>query len=269
VDTVGGVEVELTHARGETDDHLWAWLPAHRAICAGDFFIWAFPNAGNPQKVQRYPLEWAAALRAMAERGAELFIPAHGLPIAGAARIRRVLEETAGALETLVRDTLDCMNSGLTLEQTLGEVRVDPELLLRPYLRSTYDEPEFVVRNIWRLYGGWYDGDPARLKPPTRAAVAREIAAITGGASALIERARARAEEGDLRLACELVELAVAAEPESKAAHQARYELYRARRKLESSLMSKGIFGNAAKDSFRIAHPGEPWPHTADERLRM
>ena len=22
-----------------------------------------------------------------------------------------------------------------------------------------------IVRNIWRLYGGWYDGNPARLKP--------------------------------------------------------------------------------------------------------
>ncbi len=79
------LDFELHHAKGETDDHSWAWLPQHKAICAGDFFIWVFPNAGNPQKVQRYPLEWAAALREMAARGAELLLPAHGLPIAGAA----------------------------------------------------------------------------------------------------------------------------------------------------------------------------------------
>ena len=41
-------------------------MPEQRAICAGDFLIWAFPNAGNPQKVQRYPREWVDALRAMA-----------------------------------------------------------------------------------------------------------------------------------------------------------------------------------------------------------
>jgi glyoxylase-like metal-dependent hydrolase (beta-lactamase superfamily II) len=52
---VGGLAVELHHAKGETDDHTWAWVPKHKAICAGDFFIWNFPNAGNPQKVQRYP----------------------------------------------------------------------------------------------------------------------------------------------------------------------------------------------------------------------
>ncbi|MEQ1865979.1 MAG: MBL fold metallo-hydrolase, partial [Micropepsaceae bacterium] len=51
---VGGLKIELHHALGETDDHSWAWVPKHKAICAGDFFIWNFPNAGNPQKVQRY-----------------------------------------------------------------------------------------------------------------------------------------------------------------------------------------------------------------------
>jgi glyoxylase-like metal-dependent hydrolase (beta-lactamase superfamily II) len=99
---VGGVEIELRHAKGETDDHLYAWLPERRILCAGDFFIWNFPNAGNPQKVQRYPVEWAAALREMSALGAELFVPAHGLPIAGAARIARVLDEVAGALEQVV-----------------------------------------------------------------------------------------------------------------------------------------------------------------------
>ena len=80
--TVGGLKVELNHARGETDDHTWAWIPEHKTICAGDFFIWNLPNAGNPQKVQCYPLEWAHALRDMESRNAELFLPAHGLPIA-------------------------------------------------------------------------------------------------------------------------------------------------------------------------------------------
>lgn len=47
---VGGLAVELNHAKGETDDHTWAFVPKHKAICAGDFFIWNFPNAGNPQR---------------------------------------------------------------------------------------------------------------------------------------------------------------------------------------------------------------------------
>ncbi|HMI92603.1 MAG TPA: alkyl sulfatase dimerization domain-containing protein [Polyangiales bacterium] len=259
---VGELRVELRHAKGETDDHLWAWLPARKILCAGDFFIWNFPNAGNPQKVQRYPLEWAQALRAMAAQGAELFIPAHGLPIAGEARIQRVLVDVADTLEKLVEDTLALMNQGATLDTILHEVTVDPAALHKPYLRPLYDEPEFVVRNVFRLYGGWYDGNPARLKPPRDSELARELAALAGGAPQLVTRARALAEGGELRLACQLVELAVQAAPEDKDAHHARYEIYLARRRAESSLMAKGIYGTAAADSFRIAHPGEPSPIT-------
>ena len=127
--------------------------------------IWAFPNAGNPQKVQRYPAEWAAAMRAMAAKEAELFLPAHGLPIAGKERIKGVLTDVADALEFLVQETVSRMNEGMRLDDIVHEVKLDPAYLEKPFMQPTYDEPEFVVRNIWRLYGGWYDGNPAHLKP--------------------------------------------------------------------------------------------------------
>jgi len=245
----GELEIQLRHARGETDDHLWAWLPKHRAVCAGDFVIWVFPNAGNPQKVQRYPAEWARALRAMSAREPELLLPAHGLPIAGRERIGRVLDEMATVLEHLVGETLVRMNAGASLDTVLQEVRVPAELLERPYLRPVYDEPEFVIRNVWRLYGGWYDGNPAHLKPAPASVLARELAALAGGADVLWKRALERSEAGDLRVACQLVELAVQADPDDRDAHQARVDVYTRRRQEELSLMAKGIFGAAAQTS--------------------
>ena len=250
---VGGVEIELRHARGETDDHLWAWIPSTRTICAGDFFIWNFPNAGNPQKVQRYPAEWAVALREMAAMRAELFIPAHGLPIEGADRIAHVLIEVAGALESLVAQTLERMNAGEPLDQILNGVAVDPALLERPYMRPLYDEPEFVVRNIWRLYGGWYDGNPANLKPAPESKLARELCVLAGGAAALAKRAEELAEAEEWRLACHLIELAVQAVSDDRSLHGIRAELYARRRKRETSLMAKGIYGYAARTSEAIA----------------
>jgi alkyl sulfatase BDS1-like metallo-beta-lactamase superfamily hydrolase len=257
---VGGLDFELRHARGETDDHTWAWIPEHKAICAGDFFIWNFPNAGNPQKVQRYPVEWAAAMRDMAGMGAELFLPAHGLPIGGAKRIQRVLIEVAEALELLVSETLAMMNDGARLNDIIHTVKVDPEVLARPYLRPLYDEPEFVVRNLWRMYGGWYDGNPANLKPSTDTALGQELATLAGGASVLAARAQQLCEAGDLRLACHLVELATLAAPEDKEVHAVRAEVFQARRDSETSLMAKGIYGYAAGESLHKA--GIEDPHT-------
>jgi alkyl sulfatase BDS1-like metallo-beta-lactamase superfamily hydrolase len=244
----GGLDIELRHAKGETDDHTWSWIPRHKAICAGDFFIWNFPNAGNPQKVQRYPVEWARAMRDMACQGAELFLPAHGLPIAGAARIRKVLEEVADALEFLVRETLAMMNQGARLNDIIHSVKIDPAVLEKPYLRPMYDEPEFVIRNIWRLYGGWWDGNPANLKPAPDGALAAELAALAGGPLRLAERALELAAS-DMRLACHLAELAAQAEPANMRVHQVRAEVFQARRDLETSLMAKGIFGYVANES--------------------
>ena len=246
--SVGGLDIELNHAKGETDDHTWAWIPKHKAICAGDFFIWAFPNAGNPQKAQRYPKEWAAALREMASRDAELFLPAHGLPISGRNRIQSVLNDAAEVLETLVEHTINLMNQGASLNDIIHSVKVRAELLEKPYLAPTYDEPEFVVRNIWRLYGGWYEGNPAQLKPARDRAVAEELAHLAGGAVKLAKRAEALAES-DTRLACHLAEFAVQAEPDNKAIHALRAEVYQRRREGETSLMAKGIFGYAANQS--------------------
>ncbi|HVM54564.1 MAG TPA: alkyl sulfatase dimerization domain-containing protein [Acidimicrobiales bacterium] len=254
--SVGGLDMTLHHGRGETDDHTWTWIPSLRAITAGDFLIWAFPNAGNPQKVQRFPGEWARAMRDMAAMEPELYLPAHGLPVAGRDRITGVLDDVATALEGLVRDTLTLMNDGARLDQIVAEVRVPEALLAKPYLRPTYDEPEFVVRNIWRLYGGWWDGNPATLKPAPDAALASEIAALAGGALALAERGRALAAAGgdaNLRLACHLVEHAALAAPDDAAVHAARAEVYEARRTTELSLMSRGIYADAAAQSHKIS----------------
>jgi len=251
--TVGDRTFELHHARGETDDHVWGWMPNERWLFVGDFVTWVFPNAGNPQKVQRYPLEWAAALRDMAAREPEVLLPAHGLPIGGTERIVDVLTTIAGALEGIVADVIDMMNAGSTLDEIIHTVRVEPSLLERPYLKPLYDEPEFVVRNVWRQFGGWWDGAPSRLKPAADAALGAELASMAGGADAVAARAVALSEAGDHRLACHLADLAGWAAPDDPAVHGRRADVYLARRKHESSLMAKGIFAGAARESRAIA----------------
>mgnify|MGYP005989365267 FL=1 len=251
---VGGVSFEMHHAKGETDDHLWSWIPEHRAICVGDLVTWVFPNCGNPQKVQRYPLEWAQALREMMTYNADWMFPAHGLPVCGSARVNRVLDDLATALEVLTSATVEMMNAGESLDAIIHSVSVPDDLISRPWMQPVYDEPEFVVRNLWRLYGGWWDKNPANLKPAPEAVFAAEVVALAGGVDAMVARAHEVAAAGDLRLACQLIELAVQAEPESVHAHGARAEIYQVRRDGEFSLMAKGIFAGAVNESKALAN---------------
>ena len=252
--TVGDRTIELHHARGETDDHLWGWEPERKWAFVGDFVIWNFPNAGNPQKVQRFPIEWAAALRDMIAHGPELLLPAHGLPIEGRERIALVLGDIAGALERLVSEVVDMMNAGEVLDTIVHSVHVPDDVLAKPYLRPLYDEPEFVVRNIWRQFGGWWDGAPSRLKPApdadprggTGRPRRRGLGADRTGQRALRRR---RAPPG---LPPRRPRRA-GRRPQDPGVHAARAVVYRARRSAETSLMAKGIFAGAARDSEAVA----------------
>ncbi len=241
-----GLTFELHHARGETDDATWTWIPERRIIAPGDLFIWAAPNAGNPQKVQRYAGEWAVALREMAALGADTMIPGHGMPIFGAERISTALGDTAELLESLEAQALALMNAGATLDRVLHEVEMPKHLLAKPYLKPIYDHPQFILRNIWRLYGGWYDGEPDNLLPAPRAEQAREWVTLAGGLDHVLDRASALKSEGNLRLACHLVEFAVLSAPESTAAHDLRRDVYATRAALEESSMSRNILNHAS-----------------------
>jgi alkyl sulfatase BDS1-like metallo-beta-lactamase superfamily hydrolase len=244
----GELTFELRHGRGETDDATWAWVPERRLLFPGDLYIWAAPNAGNPQKVQRYAGEWAAALREMARLRPEALLPGHGMPIFGEARVQQALLDTAELLETIESQVIALMNTGTTLDRVLHEVRMPEQLLAKPYLQPVYDHPQFIVRNVWRLYGGWYDGEPDNLLPAPRAEQAREWVRLAGGAARVLERARELQASGDLRLACHLVEMAVIAEPGAET-HALRAEVYAQRAKGEQSSMSRNILNHAARAS--------------------
>ncbi|MFN0147708.1 MAG: alkyl sulfatase dimerization domain-containing protein [Dehalococcoidia bacterium] len=242
----GDLTFELSHARGETDDATWTWVPEKRLLATGDLFIWATPNAGNPQKVQRYCGEWATALRRMAALRPELLVAGHGFPIFGEGRVQEALTDTADLLETIETQTLALMNAGAPLDRVMHEVEIPQRLLDKPYLKPVYDHPQFIIRNVWRLYGGWYEGEPDNLLPAPRAEQAREWVALAGGIDKVLARVAALQAEGNLRMACHLVEYAVIAEPASKAAHALRAEVYGARSKLAVSSMERNILNHAA-----------------------
>jgi alkyl sulfatase BDS1-like metallo-beta-lactamase superfamily hydrolase len=250
--TVGSSTFHLQHEKGETDDATVTWFEEKSVLCSGDLFIWNSPNAGNPQKVQRYPLEWAQALRRMAALNAQYLLPGHGLPIFGRDRIYQALTETAEYLESLVEQTLALMNDGARLSDTLSSVRVPSHLADRPYLQPFYDEPEFIVRNIWRLYGGWWDGNPANLRPANDRALARELCELAGGATALASRAEALLEDAsdeDLRLAGHLAELAWLASPDDEGVQAVRQRVFSTLAMNATSTMSRGVFRWAERET--------------------
>jgi alkyl sulfatase BDS1-like metallo-beta-lactamase superfamily hydrolase len=243
---IGGISVRLHHCRGETDDHTWVFFPDTGVLCTGDLFIWAVPNAGNPQKVQRYAREWAAGLRKMMALEPEVLAPGHGVYISGKERVAQALDDTASLLESLHEQTVGLMNKGASLDEIIHTVKAPEELVNKPYLKPVYDEPEFIIRNIWRFYGGWYDGTPSHLKPAPEKEQAEEIAQLAGGADRLVQRAEELAARGNFRMACHLADWALQVDPGGRRIREAVRDIYTKRAEIETSTMARGLYQTAA-----------------------
>ena len=155
-----------------------------------------------------------------------------------------------------MRDVLAMMNGGSSLDEIIHTVRVDDAVLQLPYMRPLYDEPEFVIRNVWRRYGGWWDADPANLKPaPARRARRRAGNAGRWGGPARRTGRRARRRR---RPAPGLPPRRAGRPPPRpmiRPSTRPAPTIYERRRQTETSLMTKGIFAAAVRESRAVSEP--------------
>jgi len=244
--TVGGTIFELYHCRGETDDETWVWCPSRRVLCTGDTFVWCSPNAGNPYKVQRYALDWARGLERMAGLRPLHLLPGHGPVLSGEERIQEALLTTAHFLRSIHDQVVAGMNEGKWLEDIIRDIHWPATD--KPWLQPIYDHPEFIARNVYRLYGGWYDGDPADILPAHSHDIAVALIGATGSAP-ILDRARRLRDQGDFQMACHLVDFVRKGEPGNREAWELWRDLFAARAASEPSLMARGAFLSAVREA--------------------
>ncbi|MFO1292224.1 MAG: MBL fold metallo-hydrolase [Rubrivivax sp.] len=226
--SIGGEDFVLTHAPGETADQLWVWAPARRVVVAADYFQPQLPNAGNGKRRQRYPLEWAQALREMARLKPARVLPMHGPALDDEAQIQERVNAQAKVLETISEQVLAGLNAGLRRDQAVERVALPPELARRPDERPIYNSVRDIANMEVKRASGWWDDIPSHWAPAPVAEQARELAALAGGAQRLIERALALAPNA-IALAAQLADLAWFAAPDDDAVVRGAMEVYRRR----------------------------------------
>ena len=249
---VGGETFELFHGKGETDDATIVWMPKRRYLFCGDFFIWNAPNAGNPQKVQRYPEEWAAAALKILDLKPIVVFPGHGPPILGEDRVQEAFSNQYSLLKGICDHAMAGMNAGKSLGELMRTVPIQKKLISLPYLVPKYDDPRWFVATLWRRYAGWYTFDIRHLFPVAAKDVGDELAHLVGGAEKLAAHAESllnRGGDDQLGVALEIAEYAAATAGASTEAHRIRAKILRALEKRETTLMASSIYRAAAIDS--------------------
>jgi len=246
---LGDTSFELRHARGETDDHVWMWIPERGTVCVSDFWVWSCPNVGNPFKVQRYALEWAQALEEMASLSPRLMLPGHGAALQGTGEIDDACHTVAEALRSLDEQVVEMLNQGRWQEDVLHSFAWPEQFATSPYLAPIYGHPYFVVQALLRQYHGWYDGNPSHLFPSPSAAIAAEVLGLAGSEAKVMARAKECKNEKKTQMALHLVDLVLdAGSGERREALELKAALLQDMADREQSLIARNIFMGGVRE---------------------
>jgi alkyl sulfatase BDS1-like metallo-beta-lactamase superfamily hydrolase len=225
---IGGETFDLIHRRGETEDQLYVSVPGRKAVCAADYYQPFIPNAGNGKRVQRYPEEWAGALREMIALEPDLLLPAHGMALTGPVEIAEKIAIHAEFLEIIVEHTMAGLEAGIRQDLIVDSLEIPDRLLSDPTLTEQYNSPKDISKMVIRQYVGWWDEIPSHWSRAPLAAQGAEIVRLAGGIDALLQRIGQLLDE-DLVMACHLVDWGYLAEPENPDVLKMTIEVYKQR----------------------------------------
>lgn len=201
--SVGGMTFELYEAHGETHDQLFVWVPAIRALMAGDNYYHSFPNLYTIRGTSARPVDaWIASLDAMRALSPAAIVPSHTVPVTGEAAVAGQLTDYRDAVQWVRDETVRGANAGRSADALAAAIKLPAHLAGKPYLAEMYGQLDWSVRAIYDGNLGWFDERPEALYPAD--AVAREIA-LMGGAVKVEEEAKRALTAGETRWAVHLL----------------------------------------------------------------
>jgi alkyl sulfatase BDS1-like metallo-beta-lactamase superfamily hydrolase len=220
--TVDGVRMVFQLAPGtEAPAEMHFLFPSRKALCMAENTTHTLHNILTIRgAVVRDPHAWARYLTEAIElfgTQAEVVFTSHHWPTWGQERVVEFLGLQRDLYAYLHDQTLRLLNQGYTSAEIAEQIELPPALQRAWHAHGYYGSVSHNVKAIYQRYLGWYDGNPARLwqHPPQEAA--ERYVAFMGGADAVVDKARASYDEGDLRWAAQVLDHVVFAEPDHKA----------------------------------------------------
>ncbi len=200
-----GVNMELGAAPGETDDHLYVWVPESKVLICGDNFYYSFPNLYAIRGAQYRDINlWINSLDKLIHKEAEVLISGHARPIIGKDKVREVLTNYKKALSFVYEKTMEGINKGFTPDELVDYVRLPKSLSKLAYLQEFYGVVEWSVRAIYSGYLGWFDGNPSNLFPLSPVEESLRMIQLIGSKELVIDKISNSINQGEFQWACQL-----------------------------------------------------------------
>lgn len=137
-----------------------------QVLCTGDNYYAVFPAVYAIRGTQYRDLAtWIDSLNLILSFDVNVLLPGHTRPLLSKELIQNQVGQFKEAIECILFNTLDCINKGLTLDETVQTVSLPENLKNSPYLQEYYGTVEWAVKSVYTGYVGWFDGDPVHLLP--------------------------------------------------------------------------------------------------------
>ena len=205
---IDNLTIELAHVPGETDDHLYVWIPDKKVVMVGDNFYRSFANLYAIRGTKfRNPMEWVESLDKIRLLNAEYLVPSHTRPLSGKENIAKVLTDYRDGIQFVHDQTIRYINKGLLPDEIVAKVKLPPHLAESPYLKEFYGSISSFVRSIFSGYIGWFSGNITELHPMNPKIKAEKIAELATKQVKIADAAQSALSNGEFQWAMELSDI--------------------------------------------------------------
>ena len=220
---LSGIDIQLFHAPGETNDQIFVWLPKFKALFPGDNFYRAFPNLytirGTPY---RDLTAWVESIDKMRYLEPEFLIPSHSRPLIGSKKILKHLTDYRDTIQFIHDQTVRLMNKGMTPSEISNEILLPEHLASSPFLKEFYGTAQWSSKNVFAGYLGWFNGNPTTLNPLSNREEAKKIVDLAGGWLHVLEEAKGAIKDKEFQWALQLTDYLLLENPNNKEALKVR-----------------------------------------------
>lgn len=206
--TIDGVKMKIFSAVGESDDQLCIWLEDDKVLCSGDNYYGCWPNLYAIRGTQyRDIATWCDTLETFLSYPAVALLPGHTKPLIGYDVIQETVGTFKNAIESILLQTLDCMNKGMSVSETVQTVQLPKEYQGKDYLGEYYGTIEWSVRGIYNGYVGWFDGNAVNLLPSSDREYAETLLELINDEKIILKKIKGLMLEENYQMALQLIEL--------------------------------------------------------------
>ena len=214
---IDNLTFELVHVPGETDDHLYVYIPEKEAVMVGDNFYRSFANLYAIRGTKfRNPMEWVRSLDKIRTLNAMYLVPSHSRPISGNENVQKALTDYRDGIQFLHDQTIRNINKGLTPDEIVQKVKLPEHLANSPYLKPFYGSLSSYIRSTFSGYLGWFSGNITDLHPLSPKERANKISNLASKQVKLIDEVKLAISNREYQWALELTDMILAIDPEDK-----------------------------------------------------